>query len=536
MKASGMDNTRYKILLIEDDKLDQMAFKRLVETESLPYDYTIASSVSEAQSILASEQFDAVIADYRLGDGTAFDVLNSVKNTPIIFVTGTGSEEVAVKSWRAGAYDYLTKDVDRNYLKAVPITVKNAIEHKRLKEILDQKQKNLEAIFDAVPIGMLLVDENMIIKRVNDAIRQIAGREYLQIINQQVGDALGCINSTYNEKGCGYSPACAECPLRKAIKSVLDSGRPVHELKIRPTLKVDNKEITLWLCINAEPAATDGRKNVVVAIDDITKRKKAEEKVKEAMEVKSQFITTVSHDLRTPLANMKEGIAIVLDGVVGEINDEQRNFLDIAKRNINRLTMLINDVLDFQKLEAGEMGLDIQQNNIQHVIGEAYKTMAISAKKKGIDLSLELADDLPRASFDRDKISQVSTNLISNAIKFTPEQGQVSVCVQQQGQDWTIAVNDTGVGIPKDELPKIFDRFYRVHRPGKQIQGTGLGLTIVKKIVTMHGGRIEVKSEIDQGTTFTVFLPLAVKSIPEVLPEKTDELLESNLANKARTK
>ena len=188
-KASGMDNTRYKILLIEDDKLDQMAFKRLVEDEKLPYDYTIAGSVSEAQSILASEQFDAVIADYELGDGTAFDVLDSVKNTPIIFVTGTGNEEVAVKSWKAGAYDYLTKDADRNYLKAVPITVENAIEHKRLKEILNQKQKNLEAIFDAVPIGMLLVDENMIIKRVNDAIRQIVGREYLQIINQQVGNA-----------------------------------------------------------------------------------------------------------------------------------------------------------------------------------------------------------------------------------------------------------------------------------------------------------------------------------------------------------
>ena len=274
---------------------------------------------------------------------------------------------------------------------------------------------------------------------------------------------------------------------------------------------------------------------MVVAIDDTTKREKAEEKVKEAIEIKSQFISTVSHELRTPLANMKEGISIVLDEVAGEINDEQRNFLNIAKRNIDRLAMLINDVLDFQKLEAGEMRLNIQENNIREATGEVRKTMALSAKRKGIDLSLKLADNLPRARFDRDKIIQVLTNLISNAIKFTPEQGQVSVCVQQQGQEWTIAVNDTGMGIPRDELPKIFDRFYRVHRPGKQIQGTGLGLAIVKKIVMMHGGRIEVESQINQGTTFTVFLPLAAKSTPAP-PEKTDELPEKDLVNKARTK
>jgi len=401
---------------------------------------------------------------------------------------------------------------------------------------------------------MLLVDEDMITKRVNDAIRQITGREYLQIINQRIGNALGCTNSTYNQKGCGYSPACAECSLRKAIKSALDSEQAIHGIETQKTLKVDHKEITPYLRLSAEPVMIDGHKHVVVAVDDITERKKAEEKVKEVTEIKSQFISTVSHDLRTPLANMKEGIDIVLDEVAGEINDEQRNFLDIAKRNINRLTMLIDDVLDFQKLEAGKMMLNIQENNIQETIGEGYKTMTLSAKKKGIDLSLKLADNLPNASFDRDKIIQLLTNLVSNAIKFTPEQGQVSVCVRQQGKEWTIDVNDTGMGIPRDELPKIFDRFYCVHRPGKQIQGTGLGLAIVKKIVMMHGGRIEVKSEIDRGTTFTVFLPLAAKSIPapplgqpigraglggagpEVPPEKTDELLESNLANKARTK
>ncbi|MBA7632848.1 Adaptive-response sensory-kinase SasA [subsurface metagenome] len=532
-----MENTKYKVLLLEDDKIDQMAFKRLVQNKGLPYDYTIAGSVEEARSILGSERFDIVIADYLLGDGTAFDILHLVKNTPVIFVTGAGNEEIATEAWKAGAYDYLIKDHTRNYLKAVPITIKNAIKHREMEETLDRKQKNLEAIFDAVPVGMLLVDENMIVKRVNDAIRQIVGREYLQIINQRVGNALRCVNSTYNEKGCGYSPACAACPLRKAIESVLDLEESVREVEIHPTLKADNKEITPWLRLSAEPVVIDGHKHVVVAVDDITDRKEAEEKLQEAMELKSQFISTVSHELRTPLTNMKEGIAIVLDGVAGKINNKQRNFLDIAKRNIDRLAILINDVLDFQALDGSKFKLSAQENNINEVVEEVHKTMVFSAKKKGVDFSLELEDNLPKASFDRDKIIQVLTNLVSNAIKFTPKKGQVSVTVRCRSEELVVRVSDTGVGIPKEALPKIFGRFYRVNRPGEEIKGTGLGLAIVKKIVMMHDGRIDVESEVNRGTTFTVFLPLTTKAVKERLPAKKDEHLESTLVNnQARTK
>ncbi len=526
-----VDNRKYKILLIEDDKVDQMAFKRLVQNKGLPYDYTIAASVAEAKSILGSERFDIVITDYLLGDGTAFDILHLVKNTPVIFVTGAGNEEIATEAWKAGAYDYLIKDHTRNYLKAVPITIKNAVKHREMEEILERKQKNLEAIFDAVPVGMLLVDENMIVKRVNDAIRQMVRAEYSQIINQRVGSALSCINRTYNEKGCGYSPACEKCLLQETVKTVLDSQQALHGVEFQPTLKVDNKEITPWLCLSAEPAVIDGCKHVVVAIDDITERKQAEEKLKEAMELKSQFVSTVSHELRTPLANMKEAIGIVLDGEAGEINNKQRNFLDIAKRNVDRLARLINDVLDFQKLEAGRMKLNMQANDINEIVEEVHETMDLSAKEKGVNFSIELDDNLPKASFDRDKIIQVLTNLVSNAIKFTPEHGRVSVAARCRSEELVIRVSDTGMGIPSEALPKIFGRFYRVHRPGKQIQGTGLGLAIVKKIVMMHDGRIDVESEVNRGTTFTVFLPLTTKAEKKRSPAKKDEHLESTLVN-----
>ena len=129
-------------------------------------------------------------------------------------------------------------------------------------------------------------------------------------------------------------------------------------------------------------------------------------------------------------------------------------------------------------------------------------------------MKIDVVDELPPLHGDESKIESVVINLVNNAIKFAPEQGQVSVSVQQQDTQLVIRVSDTGIGIPKDSLSKIFDRFYRVYLPGKQVQGTGLGLAIVKKMVMMHDGRIEVESELGQGTTFTVFLPLAGDSIP----------------------
>jgi PAS domain S-box-containing protein len=650
-----MENTTYRILLIEDDELDQMAFKRYLSSENLPYEYVIVSSVSEARKVLESEKFDIILTDFTLGDGTALDILDSVKDIPIVLTTGARDEDVAVKAWKAGAYDYLSKDFERKYLRAIPKTIENAIRRRKIEEALDKKQKNLEAIFDAVPIGMFLVDESLCITRANDAIRQMFHRDFSQIIGRRVGDALGCSNHLNSDDGCGYTPACPGCSFRKTIKGVFDSGQSIYGLELRPTIIIDGKEIVPWFRISAKPVKIDNKNNVIVAIDDVTERKKAEnerllaeekyrmifensaaaitlvdeqerliswnkftegllemegeelylmpvrslypegewerirtfdvrqkgmqhhletrmvkkdsslidvdislsvlkdsdgnttgsigvirditerkqaeEKLKETMELKSQFISTVSHELRTPLAAMKEGLGIVLDQVVGEINEKQKKFLDIAKRNADRLGALINDVLDFQKLSAGKMNLDIQNNDIGQIVSEVHETMILYAKKNDVELVTELPENLPTAKFDRGKITQVLTNLISNAIKFTPPQGMASVNVRQQNEELVVSVHDTGMGIPKEALPKIFERFYRVHRPNQQIQGTGLGLAIVHKIVIMHGGRIDVESEVNQGTTFTVFLPLNPKTMPYGGCEKTDSVLENTIGN-----
>jgi PAS domain S-box-containing protein len=653
-----MENNRNKILLIEDDKLDQMAFERFIKDEQLSYDYTTVASVSEAQSLLASERYDVIISDYSLGDGTALDILDSIKDIPVIVVTGLGDEEVAIRAWKGGAYDYVIKDIERNYLKSIPKTVQNAIEHDKMKEALDKKQKNLEAIFDTTPVGMLLVDENMIVTRVNNAIKQIVNKEYQQIINQRIGGALCCINSVNcGSVNCGGdSLACWDCQISKSIKCVFESEQPVRDIEIHPTLKADDKKLAPWFSMSAEIVIIDGCRHVIVALSDITENKKAEyerqlaeekyrmifensavaitmvdeqerliswnkftenllgmsrddlylrpvqslypaeewkkirafdfrqkanqyhlletrmvkkdgriidvdislsilknaenkttgsigvirditehkaaeEKVKKMIDEKSGFISIVAHELRTSLSAIKEGVSIVSEGIAGRLNGKQKKYLNIAKRNADRLSALINNVLDFQKLETNRMDLDIQNNDIKEVVTEIHETMALYAKKNKVELLLELADDLSEAKFDRLKINQVLTNLIGNAIKFTPEKGRVSINVQRRNEELVISVGDTGIGIPKDALAKIFECFYTVNQRGKQIQGTGLGLAIVHKIVMMHGGRIEVESEVSQGTTFTLFLPLDCEPMQKLSPAKETEILENSIAD-----
>ena len=175
-----MENNRYKILLIEDEKLYRMAFKRLVDEEKLPYDYIEAASVAEAQSVLDSQKFDIIIADYSLGDGTAFDILGLVDDAPVIFVTGVGDEKVAIKAWKAGAYDYLIKDIQRNYLKAIPITIENAINHKKVKEQVQLLSAAVMSTTDSVYITAL--DDTIIF--VNSAFCSTYGYQQNEVIGK----------------------------------------------------------------------------------------------------------------------------------------------------------------------------------------------------------------------------------------------------------------------------------------------------------------------------------------------------------------
>jgi PAS domain S-box-containing protein len=239
--------------------------------------------------------------------------------------------------------------------------------------------------------------------------------------------------------------------------------------------------------------------------------KEVEQKNKELIrleELKTNFLSTISHELRTPLTAIKEGISIVLDGASGAINNEQQEFLGIAKRNVDRLGRLINDVLDFQKLESGKTVFNIQPNDINAVAKEVSETMLSVAERKGLELKLDFEQNLPQVQFDRDKIIQVLTNLVNNAIKFT-EKGSICVQISREDNFIKVSVKDSGIGIKDEDMPRMFTRFEQLDTGmTRKTGGTGLGLSISKEIIEKHNGKIWAESEFGKGTAFHFILPI----------------------------
>jgi PAS domain S-box-containing protein len=262
---------------------------------------------------------------------------------------------------------------------------------------------------------------------------------------------------------------------------------------------------------------------VVCTAHDITERNKRKEetrllydeiekKNKELMkldEMKSEFLSMVSHEIRTPLSIMKQFVSILSDSIPGKINKIQKEYLDIVNNNINHLALIVNDLLDISKLESGKMKLFQKTTDISSLIKNTIVSFETKAKTKKIDLIASLPGELPEVFLDSNRITQVLTNLISNALKFTPEKGKITVKAQVKGKFLEVSVTDTGPGIDPENLDKVFDRFEQLKQDStRTAQGTGLGLSIVKKIIKMHGGKIWVESPPQAGPALRDFAEL----------------------------
>jgi signal transduction histidine kinase len=206
---------------------------------------------------------------------------------------------------------------------------------------------------------------------------------------------------------------------------------------------------------------------------------------------------------------MKGGVAILLNGTIGEISNKQKELLDIIRRNIDRLGRLINDVLNFQKLGYNKMIFDMRENDINKVVKEVEQTMLATANEKGVNLVTECDHTLPKVMFDRDKIIQVVANIVVNAIKFT-DKGSITVVTNKAGDNIIgVTVKDTGSGIKKEDMPRLFDEFEQVQDINdRKTGGTGLGLAISKEIIEKHNGKIWAESQFGKGTTISFVLPI----------------------------
>lgn len=243
---------------------------------------------------------------------------------------------------------------------------------------------------------------------------------------------------------------------------------------------------------------------------------KAQEDIEKLARIKSDFVSIVSHELRTPLTSIKESVSLVLDGVTGSLNEDQKHFLSIAKNNLERFTGTITDILDFSKLESGRLIMHKRKMDINSVIRDIHSLFKNSVEKKKLSFELELYKDGNLIWFDPGRISQVLSNLISNAIKFNKEKGGIRIFSNKGSVDGRevikVCVQDSGIGISKEDLPNLFKRFSPLDTSmTRNYRGVGLGLVICKGIVELHGGDIWVESEKDKGSRFIFTLPVYKK-------------------------
>ena len=240
--------------------------------------------------------------------------------------------------------------------------------------------------------------------------------------------------------------------------------------------------------------------------------------------LKSEFLANMSHELRTPLNAIIGFSELLMDQTFGDVNEAQADYLEDILSSGRHLLELINDILDLSKIEAGKMELHAETFDVALVIGEAVTTLQVAAAKKRIDFTHQVAADVPAFCGDRAKFKQILYNLMSNAIKFTPEAGRVSVECRSRGSELEVSVSDTGIGIRQEDQGRIFDAFMQVDGSySRKYQGTGLGLTLVKRFVELHGGRLKVESKPGQGSRFTFWLssvPVSQGALPAA-PERS---------------
>jgi two-component system CheB/CheR fusion protein len=263
---------------------------------------------------------------------------------------------------------------------------------------------------------------------------------------------------------------------------------------------------------------------ILLAIEDITERREIENGLKKAHEeltelatelkrtsrVKSEFLANMSHELRTPLNSINGFSEVLYDETFGELNEKQKKYVNNVLTSGKHLLLLINQILDMAKVEAGKMRLILSNLHMKSLLNEISLLVADMVSKKKIDMLLEIADDLPDIEADELKVKEVMYNLLSNAVKFTPEGGKIGMRAKKIDSGVEVVVWDTGVGIARENMEKIFEGFFRVDTPYSRVtEGTGLGLPLSRKMVELHGGKLFVESEgLNCGTSIRFTLPI----------------------------
>jgi len=475
------------LLALADEQLLQLFGRALA---AVSYQVAIAQDRAALDKSLQESSPSLVILSENF-DGTdelevAAGMLERFPTLPILLLLLHDSPDTVKKAIHIGISDCLYAPL---HIEKIMQTVVNAI--KRANRIGDWNRRELKR---TTALLQQRVEElqklDSIVEHIEDGVIILDDKSNLLLINSAARRAFGLWQDEVVE------------------------GKPLNEVLPNPDLKILlNESITNPLPHN-EITFEDGRVlsaqctpipriGIAITMQDITYLKQIDR-------LKNEFVHTVSHDLRSPLTAIL-GYVDLLDRV-GPINNEQREFIIRVQNSVKNITALVNDLLDLGRIEAG---FDSQKEVVplEGIIRYALETLAIQISDKRLNLHLNLPTDIPQMHGNPIRLRQMLDNLIGNAIKYTPEGGDITIDVEGQSDQIILRISDNGPGIPPADQPHIFEKFYRASNVPKGVGGSGLGLAIVKSIVDNHQGRIWVDSLLGQGSSFTVVLPLYKQTI-----------------------
>jgi signal transduction histidine kinase len=482
------------VLVVDDERVIREGCRRLLEPEG--YKILTAENGRQALDLLPVEGPDLILCDLVMPVMGALEVLEEVRvhypDLPMIIITGHGTVANAVEAMQKGAFDFVTKPFRADHLI---LLVKRALERRalecRTKELQEERAKNLydlsveqsriRTIIDCMADGVLVTNRDLEIVLHNPAL-------------------IGLFEFHVPPDGPPVLHDCiADEGLYKALRNILDSACDGRAGQIAGEFCRGDRHIH---ALSAPVPGLDGQViGTVTVFQDVTLFKQLDE-------MKTNFVQMVTHELRSPLASIMQLLTVVLDGLAGELTARQEELLNRSQLKIRSLLDLINDLLDVTKIENNRRLRRQTPLNLGEVIERAAALMKSGAEKQNVSVRLEIPGGLPLIPADPQSMEELVSNLLSNAINYSPDGGEVLVTAALKGDCLEVCVSDTGVGIAPEEIPKIFDKFYRVKDPRtRHVRGTGLGLAIVKAIVNSHGGSMEVDSKPGAGAVFRVLLP-----------------------------
>ncbi len=473
---------RPTILVIDDEKRIRDACRKVLNERE--YEVSTAESGEVGLQMIEENCYDIILLDLMMPSLSGFEVLERVKtlhpDSVIIVISGYVTVENSIEAMKKGAFDFIPKPFTPDQLR---VLVSKALEYIRALQDIANEKTRMRVLIDHLRDGVMAVDRQKRVVLANPAFLQMSG----------------CPEK--NPVGCMADEVCNNSQIEELIEKAI--SMPADELA---ELTGENWETSQGSVVNARcvPFRDRRGRNVgaIAVLHDITDIKRMEQ-------IKSYFVSMASHEVRGPLNAVMAQLNMVTSGLAGQVNQEQKEILGRASEKIGSVLNLTMELLDLTKIESGLMGLEKEEIDMAGIIEDQVAFHHAEAQAKQIALDLEPLPSLPPVVVNRDNIVEVLSNLIGNALKYTPKGGRVVVSAGLENGYLRVSVRDNGLGIASKELEKIFSPFYRVKNDKTRfIIGTGLGLTIVKSILEAHKGFIRVDSIPDKGSDFSFFLPL----------------------------